>query len=734
MNPQSPGEPIEQDSPESDSQDQPVNQQQKYQLKLSDAEMKRLYTRVDFDYRNAIADHNQRIGRWAEYYKRWRSVPNVPVAGQENKSNYMVPLIKWVIMQLLAKEADSMFGEDAEVVAVPAAPVDTGRVKKVGRYMTWRVFSNMKLVRPLCRFVVRKLLFGRSFAYSPWIRQTRQVRGEEIVDYEGPGFTPLAPDDLILPAEDCETIHEFSYAIRRYYVRPDDLLAGVEDGIYNEAVTDNFERIVNIARNAAQRDVTAGGEEIKQVADDAENMVYQRPISAGENLMVLEWYGRWRMLKDPKGDATDYDLKNREARESELVVRTLPDLNIAIGAQDLGVLYEGLKDKRPFVEASVVDDGRYWAPGICELLYDAEQELSVNHNMATDAAEGAVFPAVFYRPAKGMEPKTFKLEPRMAVPVDNPQTDVHVVQFGANITIAQWKEQTILSYIERLIGLSDMQMGRQADRPNAPRTARQTVALLEEGNVRLSLHMKLLAEDMSVILSHFWELDYWFAPQGLFFRVTEEDADGLWDVKDGGSLMNHEDRNGRFDFRLKFANSVWSREARKQDTLQRYGLDLQNPLIMQNPRALWAITNEVHAALGDPGFASLIPQPGPGDLPVDPKEEWARIQRGEEVTVNPGDNDELHLMRHMKDLKAAEADPDADQEHVRALAVHYTMQMEQLQQKKVMQAIAEQAVAAIGKIAQSQQQLAGGPQQPMQPPPQMPWAGGAPPEGGGQQA
>ena len=120
--------------------------------------------------------------------------------------------------------------------------------------------------------------------------------------------------------------------------------------------------------------------------------------------------------------------------------------------------------------------------------------------------------------------------------------------------------------------MRDLQMGRQSDRPNAPRTATQTVKLLEEGNVRISLDTKVLREDMSIILGHFWALEYMFSPEETFFRVTEEDADGLFPTNNGAAAITLEDRDGRYDFRLEFAGSVWSKEMKKEQALARYQL------------------------------------------------------------------------------------------------------------------------------------------------------------------
>lgn len=671
--------------------------QKNYQLKLPEAELTRLGAKVMQDYRAAIGDHNLRIARWSEYYRRWRSLPDGPGLGEAFASNFNVPLIRWEALAKWAKEMDAIFGDDAEVVAIPVGESDYRKVKKIGRYMTWRVFNSMKLTRPFMKFVLRKILFGKSHAYSPWQRDVFEINGKEVEDFNGPGFTPLWPDDFIAPAEDVESLHDFSFVIRRYRVTPDQLLDGEERGIY-QGITDNFEKIVQQAQNGMRRE--AEGEEIKQDADEAEGLLYQRPISAGESLMVIEWYGKWRPLKKNKDSADELDLGKRERRQADWVVRYLVDLNMVIGVQDLAELYPLARQRRPFVEASFLDEGRYWPMGLCELLIDLEQELTANHNLGTEAAERAASPAYGYRPASGLEPKKMKLEPGDMIPMDNPQTDIRELSISFEAAPLEWKEQTILSYKERLMGTSDAGLGRASDRPNAPRTAKQTIALLEEGNVRLSLDTKMLAEDMSLVLAHFWELDYQFAPDELFFRVTEDDADGLFSVDNmkGGAYLTAEERDGRYDFRLKFATSVYSREAEKEKTLARYQIDIQNPLIVNNPAALWHVTNDVHAALGDPNFAQVCPQPPQPDIPVDPKEEWNRLLQGEEIHVNPQDNDELHYMRHVQDYKKAEADPKHDEDALGKLAVHIIQQVEQLQQKQVVQALTEQAAQAIGKL------------------------------------
>ncbi len=672
-------------------------EQQDFQLKWPEAELSRIANRVQGDYRNALSDHNARMKRWQGYYHRWRARTDTPALGEEAASNVPVPYIRWNILTKWAKEMDSLFGDDAEIVAVPVGASDYKRDKKIGLYMTWRCFNSMKLIKPFCVFVQRKILFGRSIAYAPWKRETFEVlnpkngyKPEEVVDYEGPDFKPQWPDDIIVPCEEVASIHDFSFVIRKYRPTPDQLLQGEKEGRY-QGITKNWEKIVQMAQQGRGRE--SEGDEVKREADDAEGLQYERPQSAGESLLVLEWYGRWRPLKKGKKDASEWDFKNREMRQKEFVIRYLWDLNLIIGVQDLQELYPTKRLKRPFVESAMMADGTYWSPGMAEMLIDLEDELRVNHDQATTGGQLAMEPPTLYRPASGMNPETFKMEPGLWIPCDNPATDARQMEIHMDLAIPQWKEQCTLAYGEKLTGQGDLQMGRQSDRPNAPRTVGQTTQLLEEGSVRIKLDDTVLAEDMSGVLSHFWELEYMFSEDETFFRVTEDDADGAFPVNDGGSMLSLEDRDGRYDFRLKFATSLYSKEANKQKDLALYQLDMQNPLVQSNPVAMWECANRAHEALGDPNFADYVPRPPQPDLSIDPKVEWTMLLEGEDVHVNPADNDQLHLIRHMQDIKKAESDPTGgDPDALKKLVVHYHDQILQLQQKKLQQAIVERAV------------------------------------------
>ncbi len=123
---------------------------------------------------------------------------------------------------------------------------------------------------------------------------------------------------------------------------------------------------------------------------------------------------------------------------------------------------------------------------------------------------------------------------------------------------------------------------------------------------------------------------------------------------------------------------------------------MKNPLIVQNPRGLWLVTNKIHAAMGDENFKDIIPEPPDLDQPRAPKEEWTLALQGEEFHVNPMDNDDLHLIDHYRRLNDSKADPDADADAARRMVAHIMEHQAQKRQKMLMQAMTQQLAQSLG--------------------------------------
>ncbi len=666
--------------------------QKQFQLKLDPAEKDKIAHRILADHDAARSAHQLRMSRYVEYYNRWRTRYTPNPQGEESKPNFRVPMVKWSVYQRWADELDQLLGDDAQVIAEPIGPTDERNVRKLSRYMTWRLFSSMKAVKPIALFTFRKILFGRSHAYRPWVRDTfTGDNGEEIVHYEGPGFFPLWPDDLWMPAEDVERIHDFRFVLRKFWDKPSTMLKRELEGFY-DGVKSNYENLVNQARSDLEREET---DDLKREADAGEGVVRSAGYESRENLRIWEWYGPWRMLRNKRDKTADeYDLTKRELTETELVVRYERRNNLVLSVQKLTDLYPNMRYPRPFVEASVHPDGSYWPAGFGESLGEIEEELTKNHNIGTEGGQLAAGPIILYEPASGFDPEEIALRPRTAIPTQNAQ-GARVIMLTNDFKFTAMHAQALLGYGERVSSVSDLNLGRSQDAPNAPRTFGQASLMFQAGNQRVAFDTIMHREDLSDWLQANWQLDNLFAPKDLFFRVTE-----AADLK----LFANESQNGflpfsaisverglSFDFKMKFATSRLNREAQRERDLALYQIDIQNPLIIENPRALWLATKRVHDAFGDSGFHLTIPEPQDTEPSISPQEELARLQGGEEINIRSLDNDRDHLDEHEQQLRMLAASMTPDQRVIGLLTEHYHEHIAAMRHKALMQALLQDA-------------------------------------------
>jgi len=682
-----------------------------FQLTVPEEEKSKLIERIETDFLAAKASHIGWSEKCASWMKKWEKRVSPPMAGDEGKPNNVVPIVQWQTFNKLARDLQSLLGDDAEITARATGPSDADLPRKVGRYMTSRLFDQMEIINPLTIFQFRRILNGWSCAYRPWWRREfttlKGGKPTQVCDYEGPGFFPCEPDDVMVPPERGVTsIQDFAFVIRRVRVTVDDLQRG--DGTLYQGTSkpEMVQELLDWAKNCAPNDYTMTGQDpVRAERERSEGVEYELFTLGRRSIWMWEWYGKWRPLKG-KTDAEVDDLDKRSMFEADWVVRYIPGMRKIVGIQDLLQLYPKMRKRRPFVESTLIKDGTYRPKGFGGLLEDLEDDATANSRLFSAAGELSVWPIVFFKPGGGMSPGTFKLTPGMAVPTEDPSS-VQVVKISPNLDFAVERQQDYISTSERITGITDQSLGRAIQTPNAPRTATGQLALIEEGNIRAYLDSTILREDMEQIIADFWYLDCDLVPRtepGLFFRVTEEQAGGLFDVKKGGAFMTPKEFGGRYDFRLKFATSVWQRAAKKQDLLAFYQLAIQNPLVATNAKLLWSLLNRLAHEFYIEDFATLCPAPPDLDTARTPDQEWTLILEGNsDVLPNPQDDDAQHIAAHTQQIQDEAKDPDRDEQAIRLMVKHRMEQIQQQRTKMLMQSMLNQVMQSIHPAQQQMQ-------------------------------
>lgn len=680
------------------------------QVKLSEAETRRILAKIKADHLAAHEDNQARYRLDIMRYGLWRKKLGM-AQSKPGDSNYRVPLVEWLVRTKWAKTLDAFLGDDAEIEAQPTGPTDRAQQHKVSRYMTWLVFNKMNIVKELARFTFQEIVLGRAHAKCVHdVEYLYDASGGKRVWYEGPRFRTVPSYCVIAPPTTGQEsdANDFPWFALRYWKTPDELARDEANG-YSTGIKDNWEEVIRRAQDRA-RD-TDGNEsaqdDLRRIQAEFEGVSSDNPRSEFESIECREHYMRWRMPKRANADVQYDDYKAREMLETELVIRHIPDIcgdGLLISCQRLAEMYPLTTRRRPIVTAAIVDDGTYWPAGLPESLAETEVEMSVNYNQMNEAIDYAIMPPVFFVPGMGYPAdKGIKLEPGMGYPSTDPKS-VNQMQVTANPQLALMRHQMLGGFSEKLSGLPDIALGAQADRPNSPKTFRGQALLQGQSDIRQTLETMFMSEDWAAILDHIKMLVDTYGKPTEEFRVTEEQASGYFETNKGFATITDEERSGRYDFKLKFATSAQSREARKERGLAFGQVAATLPVFLQNANLQRDYLLLMAKNLELDGLMPTLQAIPDQNVPLTPEVENTQMLQGLDPQIHPQDDDAAHLAKHyelaQQQMQMPEAERDTDALH-RDIA--HMMQHEEQQQRKLAmmaqaqaQANAQAAFGALG--------------------------------------
>lgn len=694
------------------------------QLQLSDEDKQRLCRQIEDDYNNDSADleaRNQAMRRW---YRMWRNAMGPNGFPEEERSNFSIPLATWAIKAKIAKELDILLGEESEIVVNPVGPTDVDRVEKVRRWMNWRIKNSLKLYKKLYIHILQKNIFGTSIAFLPWCTKTRKVKNletvqvptqmvdqmmglpyivdvptvqeveKDVVYFDGPDLQIENLEDWIVPAKVTNILE--SHFQRRLYLTIDELLDLRDQGKLDGAIlADSLDDLRRLAEEGTSNPANELNNAVTQEKDDQKGTP-SVPQGAINKLVVNNWFGKFRMNVGDDGSGGD-------ERSTDVVAFWQKDKKLLLGVCRLVDIFPN--GRIPFIVSQcVMDVNNPWGIGTCEQVEPISNEMDVLHRIATDAGEGAIGPVIFYEPGSGFDPEKHKIEPYTAIPTSN-AAGVKAVNLG-QINLAPYVllMNKLESYQERMTSLTDNQLGRQSDRPNAPRTYGQQALLQGESNVNLLLDIRLERENLREMLQMVWDMDKRWLPKPVFFRVTESDAD---------EVMTQEDMEGEYDFDIGPVTAISNRAQKMQELMQAFAIFQQ----LNIPPVTIALGKKLLQKLGQQDVAAMLPDMEQMRPPMSALDENTRLLQGENPDPHPMDNHAQHIAEHedlIRRIQESELAPGITMEIMNPQAVGRIQAHVAKHQQVAAQGVAGAIANLLPQIAQS------GNGKPPQPPAQVP--------------
>lgn len=289
--------------------------------------------------------------------------------------------------------------------------------------------------------------------------------------------------------------------------------------------------------------------------------------------------------------------------------------------------------KRPF---SVIHfhkrRGSNYGTGLLELMHPLITELNALHNIKLDFGMISTNPIFFYKSSSSLRPEQLQLEPGMGVPVDDPQSDVVFPQRPQNTGFFGNEEGLILSYIERLTGISDLTLGAMSGAQGAARTATGARAMITESSTNLDIHLKHLNRGWTRMVKMIYELLQQKVDGNFVFRVTGKDGTSIF------RQVNSYDLQHDLDFEVS-ANSASSNKNVQLENAQQLIQITSNQLNLQlgisDAGKMYEAYRMYLNTLGIKDVHRFINRPKDHHYAPSPEEVFNRVVRGQSVEPNP---------------------------------------------------------------------------------------------------
>lgn len=312
-----------------------------------------------------------------------------------------------------------------------------------------------------------------------------------------------------------------------------------------------------------------------------------------------------------------------------------------LGLQRVEYLYP--HGRRPFFDWHFIKlDDRYAGMGVPEILERSQIEGNAFYQCRSDVLEIITKPGGLVDPMSGLAPEEIRYRPGMFIKARDPSSAIREFHFPVDPGLLFREQSGIEMQTERVVGSTDMGLGRGPTRPNAPRTLGGTSIMVQQQKLRASVYLTRLmygcSEEPSGVaefLMQYKDLYVALMPDEKEFRVIGTDE---------LRKISRADLQGRYDFIIDFGDQLNNEQIRQQNSMFRYDRLRDNQMVLRNPHAFWKVTTDFMEATGMRNAARVLPAPeGATHPPMEQEQENQILSKGIYVEALPNDNHAGHL-------------------------------------------------------------------------------------------
>jgi hypothetical protein len=304
-------------------------------------------------------------------------------------------------------------------------------------------------------------------------------------------------------------------------------------------------------------------------------------------------------------------------------------------------------------------DGRWDGESIRRATQPLLTEWEAIHNARVAKGQWANMPFGFYKAGGRFNPQAMTIMPGKMYPVEGempsfpqmPQVDLSYFQ----------EEKLIMDYFDRVLALGDVIQGVSGKET----TATETIHSQQRAGIRLSNPINRLANALQKLLQHAWELNKQCAPETKEFKIV-----GMGDGVPVFSKISSGDYEANVSFKMSMA-TMYDVQMLRDTALLNYNTFIQNPLVMQDPAALYNLSCETMNAVG---LKLKLIKPEQAKV-KSPFVELDLIREGEDVEPTIGEDPDEHLKAYTAFMKSDEFESWPTDAKMRLMVLYDKTQM-----------------------------------------------------------
>lgn len=425
---------------------------------------------------------------------------------------------------------------------------------------------------------------------------------EAIVEWDNVAALPVELKDFyLLPAHAYGIERQYAKGVaERVWMRWDELYARGKSGMYDPAQVEKLQDMT-----AASRLYTLGV-----------NFLEQDTIGGYVNISHTPGLQEYEIFEI----VMSYDL-DKDGYEEECLFTYCPRFGTLLRAE----IFPYWHQLRPYIAyITWPRPRRFYGFSIPERLESVNRELNAIHNQRLDVVSIRIAPPILVKKSAyllGNQMQPWGPGMRMEVNETGPNGDIVPLHLP-DVDPSSFSEENILrQYAERIVGMFDVNTPRGT---GSRRTRSEIGAIQEESMVRFDYMAKRIQRSIVNAYEMMRQLKIQYMPDHETFEaVGASGAIQTFDV-DRGELLGH------FHFVANGDLPVADKERYRQEAYFLYGAMMQNPLVIQKPTRIYAVTQNLLQAWESKNAERMI-----GTI-EEVEQEEAQVSAMQAAGVQPG--------------------------------------------------------------------------------------------------